>query len=150
MWDLLNRMRDQAATPIRRIVNIFVRPDPRTGDSVALPVDGQETTLSKDGSPDTVHTRFAQFHDCGHSFEVPLGGQCFSCGALSCVHCHRQCHVCSKPIGLECSRQFEQEQGQPVQFCRPCWEAAARRRLAKRIALGLLGPFIEVDRQTER
>ena len=133
-------LRKHTARPIRRIVGIFVRLDPKTGEPIAFPVDGQETTLSKEGSPDTINIRYAQFHHCKHSLEAPLGGECFECSAQSCVQCHGNCDDCKKPICLSCSR-FEKGQRNGPRRCQRCYEAQVR----KAIALSLTGWFVHDD-----
>ena len=97
MFDFLRRA---GTRPIRRIATILVRPDPETGIAHSVPLTQQETSLSSDGSPDTIRTEYAQFWDCGHSVHrFPLGGQC-TCGRLSCVECHGQCEDpgCRRPL----------------------------------------------------
>ena len=146
-----DKLRQQAATPIRRIVTFFVRPDRKTGEDIGLPLEGHETTLSKEGSPDTMHFRYAQFYDCGHSMTLPLAGRCFACGSLSCTACHGSCTHCQKPLCQECSRYFEEEQSaRLLRLCCPCDEKSRRRRLVRRLALGVVRPFVDFDRSKQR
>ena len=150
MADLLDIIRKEASAPIRRILSVFVRRDPDTGESVSLPVSSQETVLSRDGSPDTIKVQYAQFHDCKHSLEVPVGGECFVCGAQSCQACHGQCLECRKPLCPSCAHFDGAMKEGANRWCKECREGAVRRNRWRRVGSCLLRPFVEIDNAEKR
>ena len=142
MWRLLNNIRSQVARPIRRVVKVFVRPHPETGEPMNVPVSGEETSLSDSGNADTVAVQFSQSYDCGHSLEREFGGKCFECGGLSCNECHCRCSTCKKPLDPRCDASEESEKPK----CGEC----NREERNKRLVAGLLSPFVILSDTRER
>lgn len=141
---ILETIRGSASGPIRRLLTVFVRNDPRTGKTVEIPIESRETLLSQDGSPDTITVRYAQFWDCQHSIDQPLGGQCLECCSLSCCACFGPCVRCHRPICLSCSYFEQVSEREQVRWCRTCYEADRRRRRWRKVGMALVQPFVEL------
>ncbi len=129
-------------SPFRRIFDVFVGTDPRTGEPVALPTQAEIHTISPDGSPDTVRYHVPQTRDCLHPVEAPFGGACYECRSQSCAQCHGMCHECQKPICVECSRFRESPKGR-VRLCHRCQGILRRRHTAKAVGWFLVSPFVK-------
>ena len=129
------------AKPIRRRATILVRRDKQTGEEIEVLLEGQETTLSPDGSPDTLIFKTLAFHDCGHSTDLPAAGECL-CGATSCQDCHGQCAApdCGRPLCRECSRFLAD--GSATRFCQACFEKRRRRTWLQGFLRILISPFV--------
>src|SRR5687768_7329494 len=142
MVDLWKSIQQSRRSAVRRVLRMFQYADPATGADVTIPVDGRETTLSQDGSPDTVSVKYAQFYECGHSLDSPLGGRCFACRGLSCQACHGSCSSCQQPCCMQCSRYERLEDSSSgLRFCCGCFHGRRRVRLAKGVVLVLLSPL---------
>ena len=141
MFDLLFTIAASMAQQVRRVARIIVRTDPETGEPVEQPVDARRTTLSQDGSIDTVQATYATFYDCGCISQNNPGGRCQDCGPESviCERCYGRCARCARPICLEHSEFVTTPGGEgAVRLCRAC----NRRRILLGFARGAVSPFV--------
>jgi len=129
--------------PIRRQATVLVRRDKDTGEEIEILLEGQESTLSHDGSLDRLNVRTNTFHDCGHTTDLRVAGECL-CGAMSCQGCHGNCAApdCGRPLCRECSRFVAGLDESGTRFCQACFERFQRSRWLRRFLQFLVSPFV--------
>lgn len=126
-----------SSRPIRRVVDVEVGHDPKSGDECGPRVVREErTSLGQNDSVDTVRVHQVRFFHCGCSMERELGGECAECEGQSCVGCHGHCVDCRKPVCLEHS-MHDARSGERA--CARCH----RRRRCRAILCHVLGVFVE-------
>ena len=144
MWPFLDRFRGNRSTPIRRKGVVFVHRDSKGNEHVSW-VHGEETTLSPDGSPDTIELHSDETYPCLHPLHHPFGGRCADCGALSCERCHTHCENqnCNKPICPACAKHLPVKDQVGGTLCRACAESVSRQRRIGGALSFLIAPFVE-------
>lgn len=143
MFDQLQHIWQKGTKPIRRVISLVTTSDPKTGQPVSLPLREQHTTLSPDGSVDTLQT--VSFYKCGCSADRPTGGRCNVCGGVSCQQCGRFCNRCNAPLCPEHGLSLPTDSGSTISFCRECYDSVKRKQIARTIGRGLLSPFVSFD-----
>ena len=128
--------------PIRRALRLVVSRD-KKGKQRMVPVEGESVVLSPEGSIDSIQFTPQSFYHCGCSTESPIGGQCGepSCENISCRQCHGRCALCQKPLCLQCSHYWSEENGETARLCRQCHDESLRKQKWHAIVQGVLHPI---------
>jgi hypothetical protein len=106
-------------------------------------------SLSPDGSIDhkTIHQE--NFHPCGHSTQIPVGGRCGEpgCGRISCAQCFQDlvCQNCRKPLCGPHAKRVQISPGVFATVCFDCCGTLKRRRILTAIGHALARPFIRFN-----
>jgi hypothetical protein len=106
---------------VRRDAHVYVT-DEQDGHPTTTPASGEAFLLSPEGSIDRV--RLSRFWHCGHTTDVPAGGQCGepSCRMVSCQSCHVVCCCCLRPLCPEHLYSATDKTGQRQPFCWRCYD----------------------------
>lgn len=145
MPNFFDHLFDELSRPLRREAQFQVSID-ADGNLVYESVETKTTSLSPDGSIDSVHV--VGFFHCGHVATDGIGGQCCEpgCRHISCWQCFVQsrCCICFKGLCLEHRRQVRTET-EVLTLCGRCFRELMRRRRWRAIGRGLLSPFISFN-----
>ena len=124
--------------PVRKVRTLLFAH--RDGQQKIIEDQLDETEIGPTGSIDTVISREAYFHDCGHYAENSnLGGRC-ECGAFICDRCIALCSACGSPT---CPKHRVINPEDRSIYCPPCYEELIRVRRIGKITAAISSFFIE-------
>ncbi len=129
--------------PLRRRNNRKVTFDPDTGQDRIWESQQNQDVLSNEGSVDSDVITRTFFKDCGCDGQI--GGRCYECGAISCISCHGRCEKCQKPICMQHSHFFEDENGRKVRLCGICHDKTVRKQKLSKFTHFLTSFFVQTE-----
>lgn len=108
--------------------------------------------VSDSGGLESHHLSRQMALDCG-CLKSPAGFciDCVSQGArgLTCESCFGHCQAggCGRPVCRRHSVAVDGAEGKTLRLCRPCYEAAKRKQIARGIVRSILSPFVRSNEE---
>lgn len=129
--------------PLRRDFSYRATSD-EEGEPIMEFLGAKSHELTHDGSIDCRTIIQENFHHCGHTTQIPVGGRCGEpgCGRISCVQCFQQCINCRKPLCGEHAKRIEVSPGVIATVCWDCSGLLRRKHALGAIGRALLSPFV--------